>query len=134
MSRRQVQNVLVIDDDPSGTQLLMTLLELEGYQAFQLENWKDPVSDVERARPDLVIMDVYLRARTGFELLSELRAHPDSGVARTPVLMMSAEDHRPHCKQVGADAFLEKPFSISVLMDTIREIEEEVNKSLDEPV
>jgi DNA-binding response OmpR family regulator len=129
-----VQSALIIDDDPSGTQLLKTLLELEGYQVFQLENWRDPVSEVEKARPDLVIMDVYLRTRTGFELLSEIRAHPDSDVSRTPVLLMSAEDFRARCKEMGANAFLEKPFSISVLIDTIRGIEEEVKKSLNERV
>jgi DNA-binding response OmpR family regulator len=125
-----VQSVLIIDDDPAGTQLLMTLLGLEGYQACRLENWKDPVSDVERTRPDLVIMDVYLRTRNGFELLSQLRAHPDSGVARTPVLMMSAEENKARCKQAGANAFLEKPFTIRTLLATIHEIDAEVNESL----
>jgi DNA-binding response OmpR family regulator len=121
-----VRKVLIIDDDPAGTQLLMTLLQFEGYMACQLENWRDPVSEVEKERPDLVLMDVYLRTRTGLELLSELRTHPDPGVARTPVLMMSAEDHRARCKQEGANAFLEKPFSIRSLMATIHKIEEEV--------
>ena len=129
-----MQSVLIIDDDPAGTQLLMTLLGFEGYQACRLEDWRDPVSDVEKVRPDLVIMDVYLRTRNGFDLLSQLRAHPDPGVARTPVLMMSAEDYGARCKQAGANAFLAKPFSIRALMATIHEIEEEVNESPNERV
>jgi DNA-binding response OmpR family regulator len=119
-----VQNILIIDDDPAGTQLLMTLLGLEGYQPHSLENWRDPVSDVELHRPDLVIMDIYLRTKDGFELLGELRRHLDPAVARTPVLMMSAEDHRVRCRQEGANGFLEKPFRLRDLVAAIREIGE----------
>jgi DNA-binding response OmpR family regulator len=119
-----VQKILIIDDDPAGTQLLMTLLGLEGYQASSLQNWRDPVSDVELHRPDLVIMDIYLRTKDGFELLGELRSHPDPAVANTPVLMMSAEDHRARCRQESASGFLEKPFRLRDLVTAIREIEE----------
>ena len=84
--------ILVIDDDPSGTELLITLLGLEGFQGSRLENWADPLADVERQRPDLVIMDVYLSDRDGVELLRDIRAHSEPRIANTPVLMMSAEN------------------------------------------
>jgi DNA-binding response OmpR family regulator len=129
-----VRSILIIDDDPAGSQLLMTLLRLEGYQAYQLENWKDPVGDVDRIRPDLVIMDVYLQNRNGFDLLRQLRAHSSLDVARTPVLMISAEDQAARCLRAGANAFLEKPFGVRALMATIHGIEEEVKESLNERV
>src|SRR5512137_1442538 len=66
-SSRQMYRVLVIDDDPSGTQLLITLLGLEGHQGYGVENWRDPLHDVEALRPDLVIMDVRLRVTDGLE-------------------------------------------------------------------
>jgi len=118
-----VQKILIIDDDPAGTQLLSTLLTMEGYKPCQLENWKDPVSDVERFRPDLVVLDIYLRTKNGFDLLEELRAHSDSKVAQTPVLMMSAENHGSRCQEAGAEGFLEKPFKIRDLIDGIKQIE-----------
>jgi len=129
-----VRSILIIDDDPAGSQLLMTLLRLEGYQAYQLENWKDPVSDVDRIRPDLVLMDVYLQNRNGLDLLRQLRTYSYPDVARTPVLMISAEDQAARCQRAGANAFLEKPFGIQDLVATIREIEEEVKESLNERV
>jgi DNA-binding response OmpR family regulator len=117
-----VWKILIVDDDSSGTQLLTTLLVLEGYQPLALENWQNPIEDVVRHRPDLVVMDVYLRIKNGLELLAELRAHVDSDVARTPVLMMSAEDNRQRSEQAGANGFLEKPFGIQAMVDVVEQI------------
>jgi DNA-binding response OmpR family regulator len=116
--------ILVIDDDPSGTELLITLLGLEGFQGFRLEDWADPLADVERHHPDLVIMDVYLSDWDGVELLGTLRAHPEPRMANTPVLMMSAEDLESRCLSAGANGFVGKPFELQKLMATIREIME----------
>jgi CheY-like chemotaxis protein len=116
--------VLVIDDDPSGTQLLITLLEFEGHRGYGVETWRDPLHDVEALRPDLVIMDVRLRVTDGLELLRQLRAHPDAGVAATPVLMMSAEDFSVQCQAAGADGFVEKPFRLETLMAAIQKATE----------
>jgi CheY-like chemotaxis protein len=117
-----VYKILVIDDDPSGTDLLITLLGLEGYQGCRLEDWADPLADVERQHPDLVLMDVYLSDKDGIELLSEIRAHPNPRVAGIPVLMMSAEDLEARCQSAGANGFTEKPFDLENLMGTIRRI------------
>ena len=117
--------ILIIDDDPAGTQLLSTLLEFEGYRTLPLENWEEPLGDLERYRPDLVIMDVYLRATNGLDILGQIREHADPEIANVPVLMMSAEDQRQRSLQAGADGFLEKPFQMETLVNTIREATEE---------
>jgi DNA-binding response OmpR family regulator len=119
-----VRKVLIIDDDASGTQLLATLLKLEGFEALPLEDWEDPVRDIERQQPDLVIMDVRLRGKNGFEILERARTHLNPDVAHTPVLMMSVDDHRVQSRQAGADGFIAKPFNLSALMESIRKIEE----------
>ncbi len=117
-----VQTILIVDDDPAGTQLLMTLLNMEGYQPVSVRDWRDPLNDVERLRPDLILMDVYLRTTTGFALLERLRNHPDPKVAQTPVLLMSAEDQAARSRQAGADGFLTKPYLIQDLLDAIRRV------------
>ncbi len=119
-----MSKILVIDDDPTATQLLLTLLGLEGYQGSKLRDWADPLGDVAAQLPDLVIMDVHLSAIDGMELLSQLRASPDCGVARIPVLMMSAEDLREQCQSAGADGFIEKPFGLGVLLEAIKNVME----------
>ena len=114
--------ILIVDDDPSGTQLLITLLGFEGYQGCKPEDWKNPIADIEQEHPDLVLIDVRLINRDGVDVLRELRAHPDPGIAQTPVLMMSAEDHQARCKSAGANGFLEKPFDRLALLDEIGRI------------
>ncbi len=114
--------ILIVDDDPSGTQLLITLLGFEGYQGFKPQDWKNPIADIQRERPDLVFIDVRLISRDGVELLKQLRAHPDPAVAQTPVLMMSAEDHSVRCRAAGANGFLEKPYERLTLLNEIRRI------------
>jgi DNA-binding response OmpR family regulator len=117
-----VAKILIVDDDPSGTQLLITLLGFEGYQGIKPENWADPIDDIARERPDLVMMDVRLMQRDGVEVLRRLRAHPDPAVASTRVLMMSAEDQTSRCRQAGANGFIEKPFDRVRLLKRIEEL------------
>lgn len=114
--------ILIVDDDPSGTQLLITLLGFEGYEGFKPEDWNNPIADIEREHPDLVFMDVRLISRDGVQVVRDIRAHPDPAIARTPVLMMSAEDHCERCLSAGANGFLEKPFDRVTLLEVIRQI------------
>lgn len=122
MNNKPTYNILVIDDDPTGTQLLLNLLALEGYQGWKLENWTEPVSDLERLSPDLVLMDVRLSTMDGLQLLRRIRAHPEPRVAGIPVLMMSAENLRVQCQSAGADGFVEKPFELDTLLGAIQHI------------
>lgn len=116
--------ILVIDDDPTGTQLLLTLLKLEGYQGSKLANWADPLGDVKAQRPDLVIMDVHLVTEDGFDLLGRIREQTDPSLANLPVLMMSAEDFGAESLSAGANGFVEKPFDIDILLGAIQGIME----------
>jgi DNA-binding response OmpR family regulator len=117
-----VDKILVIDDDPSGAGLLIALLQLSGYQGCPLVDWQDPIADVAKERPALVIMDVRLGTHDGLDLLRQLRTHPDPGVAGMPVLMMSAEDLSAQCQEAGASGFVEKPYNTESLVRTIQEI------------
>lgn len=103
---------------------MITLLGFVGHSARKLEDWQDPVGEVERHRPSLVIIDIHLRSRNGLDLLGQLRSHPDPELARTPVLMISAEDYRMASKQAGASGFLMKPFGYKELVGAIRNCEE----------
>jgi len=116
----------VIDDDPTGTDLLITLLGLDGYQGCGVENWDDPLSDVIEKAPDLVMIDVRLSGKDGLVLLKQLRNHSIPEVANTPVLMMSGEDHRVQSRTAGANGFVEKPFDWDTLRSAIERIMEGV--------
>jgi DNA-binding response OmpR family regulator len=114
------RTVLVIDDDASGAQLVATLLELEGYRAIQPSNWDEPLHDLEGQHPSLVLIDVRLHGKSGFELLNQIRNHVDPEVARIPVIMMSAEDHYLQSQRDGANGFLSKPFNVPAMLEIVR--------------
>jgi DNA-binding response OmpR family regulator len=103
---------------------LGALLRFEGYEIEDAKDWDDALFAVEQIRPDLAIVDVHLKAGDGFDLLRQIRAHPDPATARTPVLMMSGMDYRFQCKQAGANYFLEKPFDRMALLEAIRKASE----------
>jgi two-component system OmpR family response regulator len=114
--------VLIIDDDASGAQLVATLLEFEGFDTLQPANWDDPVLDVELQKPNVVLIDVRLRGRSGFDLLKRIRGHPDPEIAGLPVIMMSAEDHHVESRRSGADGFLSKPFNVPAMLEIVHQV------------
>jgi CheY-like chemotaxis protein len=119
-----VHKILVIDDDPTGTQLLLTLLAMEGYQGVKLEDWTAPLDDVKVQDPDLVIMDVHLKVGDGLDLLHQIREDPDPKLAALPVVMISAEKLEAQSLSAGANGFVEKPFDLGKLFRAIRRIME----------
>jgi len=106
--------------------LLVLLLKMNGYEAERLEeNWANLVAEVEVRQPDLLILDVRLPGVDGLELVRQLRAHSDAGIASVPVLLASALDHRHDAKLVGANGFLMKPYTRDSLMKAIQTIQQD---------
>ena len=116
--------ILVVDDQLDAAKLLIALLRLDGFEAERLEaNWQDLAEEVEKRKPDLVILDVRLPEITGLELLRQLRAHPDADVASVSVLLTSALDSRYEGELAGANGFMLKPYTRQELLHAIQAIE-----------
>ncbi len=110
--------VLIIDDDESITSLLITLLKLEGYQAFESRDWTGIPGILIDENPDLVLMDCILSDRNGLEILAEIRSN--HVLADLPIIMTSGIDLSDESKLNGADGFLLKPYSPDLLLETIK--------------
>lgn len=80
-------SILVVEDDQQIAELMRDFLEAEGFQVRHAANGRETNQQLERARPDLVLLDVVLPDESGFEICRRLRA--DSAV---PVLFLSARD------------------------------------------
>lgn len=117
-----INKVLVVDDQISAARLLVTLLQIDGYQAHHASDWCHLVDEVQAYEPDLVILDVHLPDIDGFELLRQVRAHPQAHIATVPVLVVSALDYGHRLEQSGADGFLLKPFKYEHLTEAIAKI------------
>lgn len=112
--------ILVVEDEKPLLKILRFNLEREGYAVHCAEDGEAGLSLFKRERPDLVILDVMLPRRDGFELCKSVRA-----AGRTPVLMLTArkdEVDRVLGLELGADDYVTKPFSVRELLARVKAI------------
>ena len=101
--------VLVVDDERKIRDTVRSYLEREGYAVLLADQGERALELVERARPDLIVLDLMLPDLSGEEVARSLRTHTD-----VPIIMLTAkatEDDRVTGLRLGADDYLVKPFS-----------------------
>lgn len=117
------KQILIAEDEPYIVESLGFVLGQAGY-AVSAEN--DGAVVVQRIRdtaPDVVILDLMLPNRNGFEILKELKNDPD--LMATPVLVLTAKGQnqdRATAQQLGADAFITKPFSNREVLECVQRL------------
>lgn len=102
--------VVVVDDDPDMARFLARLLGSEGMAVDTLEDGESALRSILASPPDMVLLDVVLPAKSGFDICERLKSQP--ATALTPVVLVTAlEDHASRVRgiQAGADDFLSKP-------------------------
>lgn len=110
--------VLVVEDDRAIGDLLRLYLEMEGVEVTVTDTAEAALPAIEQADFDLMLLDVNLPGRDGFELLADLRRRHD-----LPVLVLTARDAEEDsifAFGVGADDYVTKPFSPKVLAARVR--------------
>lgn len=118
------KTILVVEDDPVNGLVLLDYLEAHGYTVRLSKNGPDGVAAFAKDRPDMVLVDVLLPRKNGFEVCFDIK-RTERG-RETPVLLMSAiykdVDHaeRYARDQLGAQGFLVKPFDLSMLLGRVR--------------
>jgi CheY-like chemotaxis protein len=111
------QKILVVDDDESILEVIQIVLESEGYQIQTCQN-SQCFQYLTGSLPDLILLDILLSGEDGYELCKQLKH--DQTTAHIPIIMLSAlSDVNELADVSGADAFLEKPFDIDVLIETV---------------
>ncbi len=124
--------VLIVDDDPKIRDLLRLYVERERHRVIEAEDGPSAIAAVERARPDLVLLDVMLPGLDGIEVLRRIRA-----VASIPVMLLTArsgDGDKVIGLDSGADDYIVKPFSPRELMARVRvQLRRHVTVTADEP-
>src|SRR2546423_1058360 len=113
--------ILVVDDEPSITDLVATVLRYEGFGVEVAANGWDALRVASDFRPDLVVLDVMLPDNDGFEIHRKLR---DRGVG-VPVIFLTARDateDKVRGLTIGGDDYITKPFSLEELVARIRTV------------
>ena len=116
------QRVLVGDDNQQMRRLIVELLQAEGYEIREARDTGEVLQQVSRAKPDLLILDVYMPGGGGVEALESIRSDPAH--AGLPVLLLSGSVDlaTDWAGEVGADAQLPKPFRIGEFREAVRSL------------
>jgi DNA-binding response OmpR family regulator len=114
--------VLIVDDEPNIVLSLEFLMKQQGYETRVARDGDEALAEVERFRPDLVLLDVMLPRRDGFEVCQRLRA---DGWSDLKILMLTAKGRDVEIEKglaLGADGYVTKPFSTAELVARVADM------------
>jgi DNA-binding response OmpR family regulator len=114
------KRILVADDEPNIVAALEFLLRQNGYEVQVARNGEEALRLVEEGPPDLVLLDVMMPLKSGYEVARAIRARADGAQVR--IVMLSAKGREAEVGKglaAGADLYITKPFSTRELVDKI---------------
>lgn len=115
------QRVLLVEDEPNIIEAIRFLLSRDGWIVETHADGATAVAAIDKKRPDVVILDVMLPNKSGFDILRELRALPDH--VERPVMMLTARGQkkdRDMAEAAGVSSFMTKPFSNAEMLEAVR--------------
>lgn len=117
------KRVLIADDEPNIVISLEFLMSQSGYEIRVAPNGEDALRAVSEFRPDLMLLDVMLPLRNGFEVCQTVRENP--ALSNVKIVMLTAKGRETEITKglaVGADAYITKPFATRELLDTVKRL------------
>jgi PAS domain S-box-containing protein len=115
--------VLIVDDNRDSAEMLQTLMEMSGHTAHLAHDGVSAVPAALDTRPDVILMDIGLPGKDGYQVVKELRALPETAAARIVATTGYGRDEdRSRCLAAGFDAHLTKPISASALAEVLSRV------------
>ena len=117
------RRVLLIEDEPNIIEAIRFILSRDGWRVDTHSDGETAVEAVRSRSPDLVILDVMLPNRSGYDILNDLRNLTET--ATLPILMLTARGQkkdRELAEKLGVNRFMTKPFSNADILATVREL------------
>lgn len=115
--------ILIVDDSLMMHRIIGQILKSDGHKVLKADNGKKGFEMTKTCKPDAVIMDVEMPIMDGIESTKLIKADPET--SNIPVIIMTSlasEDDMEHCKEAGANGFLNKPISKDDLLKAVREM------------
>ena len=116
-------HVLVVEDNLDNYELVRTILELAGYDAFLAVNGRDGVTAARKQKPDLILMDMSLPEMDGWNATKLIRQDPET--AHIPMIALTVHTlpiERKRALDAGVDAYLPKPYDAGQLIRLVESI------------
>ena len=116
-------HVLIVDDSPTETYKMESVLKKNGYTVSKAENGEDGVASAKKGQPDLVLTDVVMPGLNGFQATRQLSKAKET--AHIPVIIVTTKDQptdKLWGKRQGAKGYLVKPVDDAALLDAIKQV------------
>ena len=121
------RKILLADDSVTAQNMGRKILADAGYEVITVNNGSAALKKITEAKPDLIVLDVYMPGYSGLEVCQRLKENPET--ARTPVLLTvgKLEPFKPEeARRVRAEGFIVKPFEASELLSALSKLEDKI--------
>lgn len=119
MSKR----ILLVDDEPDILELVIPMLENAGYEVLAAADGQEALEKARSQKPDLIILDLMLPKLDGYSVCRMIKF--DKILKKIPIIMFTAragQEDRSTAGEVGADAYIVKPFEAETMLAKIKEL------------
>jgi DNA-binding response OmpR family regulator len=116
-------DILIAEDEPSIMESLEFILRRAGWSISSVVDGEAALDAVRRLQPRIVVLDVMLPKRSGFDVLKQIRANAET--SGLPVLILTAkgqQQDRRIAEELGADGFVTKPYANAEVVEAVRSI------------
>ncbi len=117
------QSILIVDDAPNIVLSLEFLMKQEGYEVYSVNNGEEALEFLHTKKPDLILLDVMMPRKDGYEVCQAVRA--DHSLQDVRIIMLTAKGRdveREKGLALGADDYITKPFSTREVVKKVRTI------------
>ena len=114
--------ILIADDEPNILISLEYLMKREGHEVLLAHDGREALEAIRQHRPDVVLLDVMMPVKSGFDVCQRIRANPDWSKVR--VVMLTAKGREVEVSKglaLGADDYITKPFATKELLARVRD-------------
>lgn len=115
--------ILVVDDEPDVLEMVVRALEADGFQTISAFDGLSALDLAESEQPDLVLLDIMMPMMSGYEVIEQLKANPQT--QRIPVVCLTSAESlsaRARSRKAGAAGMIMKPFAPSELVQELRKV------------
>jgi DNA-binding response OmpR family regulator len=118
-----MKKILIVDDEPNIVMSLEYTFRKSGYEVFIARDGKEAIEILENQTPDLIILDIMMPNVDGYATIEYVKKQPQ--LSHCKVIFLSAKNKESDIEkglQLGANAYMTKPFSVKKLIEQVQEL------------
>jgi two-component system, OmpR family, response regulator VicR len=121
MTDPKLPSILVVDDNHDNADIIRDYLEARGYPISVAYNGDEAMELFERDKPSLILLDVMMPGRDGWQVCRQMKDHPTLGSSIRVIMVTALQDwmNKRQAIETGADDFVEKPFELAALAKVV---------------